>query len=369
MNTRNLDIHSNHDRKYGLDFIKIIATIIIVFHHYQLVMAVRFPSGINYCYGTFFFGRMVELFFIISGYLMYRYVDTIYTGRVSLKDWYLKRALRLLPLVAVSAVAFECIIYVHNSVCNAGGCHQKMAINLFGTLITGLGMQVGVAFENPMVNNPTWYISVLILVYVMFYLVTTLAGKLKAPAYYFYIFMVLLGCGIKRYNINSVFFNEDTYRGIYCFFTGLLLATYVNKFGVSNKLAACSSICALVIISILAIRPNLLDFGHEYVLSFLLFPSLVLLTETRLSKKLFRHRFWGLWGQISYGVYLWHSVLILSTLSLAHIMNIKPNYAQRPLMYLFCIGCEIVAVISHYCIEKPLDKYLKRKLKGIIGNN
>ena len=57
------------ERNDGLDIIKVIATIIIVFHHYQQVTGVIF-DGINFYGGKFPFGYVVELFFIISGYVI-----------------------------------------------------------------------------------------------------------------------------------------------------------------------------------------------------------------------------------------------------------------------------------------------------------
>lgn len=369
MSKEKLGAEKDSCRNYGLDFLKIIATIIIVFHHYQQALNVVYPTGINYFNGSFYFGRMVELFFIISGYVMHRYIDIIYTGRITLKDWYIKRALRLLPLVAISAVLFECATKVHNMVCFFDNCVPYQEIDLFGTITTGLGMQIGVAFRNPMINNPTWYVSVLILVYVIFYIVTALAKKLQVPPYYLYIFMVLFGCGIKTYGINTVFFNPGTYRGIYCFFTGILLAQYVYNFGVTKKTALVCSGIVLTMIPIIAFKMYLLSSEVEFALSFLLFPALILLTETTTSKKIFRHDIWKLLGQFSYGVYIWHSVLIMAMLSVTHILDIKPNYAQRKNMYLFCLICQVAGIISYYRIEKPLDRYLKKKLRGITGNN
>ena len=52
----------------GFDYIKIVAASLIVLHHYQQVFNCNF-TGINFYNGRFNFGYLVELFFIISGYL------------------------------------------------------------------------------------------------------------------------------------------------------------------------------------------------------------------------------------------------------------------------------------------------------------
>lgn len=58
-------------RDYTLDFIKICATIIIIFHHYQQVTGAFFENKINFWNGKFYFGYVVELFFILSGFLCF----------------------------------------------------------------------------------------------------------------------------------------------------------------------------------------------------------------------------------------------------------------------------------------------------------
>lgn len=58
-----------YKRNYSLDFIKIIATIFIIFHHYQQITGAYFHNKINFCNGKFYFGYMVELFFIYPVFL------------------------------------------------------------------------------------------------------------------------------------------------------------------------------------------------------------------------------------------------------------------------------------------------------------
>ncbi|WP_026520203.1 acyltransferase family protein [Butyrivibrio sp. FCS006] len=52
----------------NFDVIKIVAATSIVFHHYQQISDVKF-GGVEFYGGRFTFGYLVELFFIISGFL------------------------------------------------------------------------------------------------------------------------------------------------------------------------------------------------------------------------------------------------------------------------------------------------------------
>ena len=92
-------------RNYALDFLKGIATIAIVFHHYQQATGAKFAY--NFCDGWFYYGYVVELFFLVSGYVMGRYVKPIYEGEISLKCWMAKRMLRYIPIMAIGALIFD----------------------------------------------------------------------------------------------------------------------------------------------------------------------------------------------------------------------------------------------------------------------
>ena len=52
----------------GLDVLKIVAITLIVFHHYQQVFECDL-GALAFYGGEFYFGRLVELFFMVSGFL------------------------------------------------------------------------------------------------------------------------------------------------------------------------------------------------------------------------------------------------------------------------------------------------------------
>lgn len=51
-----------------LDLLKAVAVTLIVFHHYQQSFGVTFP-GLNFYGGKFYFGNLVEFFFLVSGFV------------------------------------------------------------------------------------------------------------------------------------------------------------------------------------------------------------------------------------------------------------------------------------------------------------
>ena len=65
------DIVNGNGRLHGLDFVKVIATILIVLHHYWQVHNVYIDNGINFFNGKFYFGHLGELFFVLSGFFIF----------------------------------------------------------------------------------------------------------------------------------------------------------------------------------------------------------------------------------------------------------------------------------------------------------
>lgn len=68
------------ERYYSLDFLKIVATVIIICHHFQQLSGAFYPGYINFYNGKFYWGYMVELFFVLSGFFMYPYIEKIRGG-------------------------------------------------------------------------------------------------------------------------------------------------------------------------------------------------------------------------------------------------------------------------------------------------
>ena len=152
-------------RLCGLDFLKIAATILIVFHHYQQIVGTAYGADVFSV--NFDLSLMVELFFIISGYLMYRYIGLIESG-LSFPQFYIKRFLRFFPILTICAITMTVFAYLYKSL--YGEFYFGVdTYSLWTILITSLGIQEGWGITNPGINNPTWYISYLMLCYIFFY--------------------------------------------------------------------------------------------------------------------------------------------------------------------------------------------------------
>lgn len=177
--------------------------------------------------GRFYFGYIVELFFILSGYFMYSYIRKVQQGRITFPEFYFKRLSRLFPVMAVGAVTYEIFRAVYQYLYQTSWF--DIQTTFWGIIIASFGIQDGWALSNPCVNNPTWYISVLMLCYVVFFMLVYISKRLKISPQYLFIFMIFWGMGINTYGINLPFLNASSSRGYYAFFFGIILAGILKE--------------------------------------------------------------------------------------------------------------------------------------------
>ena len=347
------------ERNYGLDIIKVIATIIIVFHHYQQVTGVIF-DGINFYGGKFPFGYVVELFFIISGYVIYPYIDKISEKGLRLSEFYFNRFIRLLPMVSITAITYELFLYIY--VCRMGqDFFRGWKPTLWGTVLDCLMIQCGWGFTNPEVNNPTWYVSVLMLCYVLFYVLVCMAKKCKFDVIYFFIVMILLGVSINTYSLQLPLLNPDTYRGFYSFFWGLCLRRFmpiVQKEIIHHKVFSTFAIVASLLIIPLLIHKEhaIVSSDVNYLVTFIYYTVIICLFEIPQVNGIFKFTFLKTLSEISFNVYLWHITLLLVLYMVIEIFFEGQSWflCSPTTMYLFTIGSFVWGSISYYFIERPI---------------
>ena len=96
-------------RDHSLDFLKITATLVIVLHHYERAFGTHF-SALNFGNGSFYFGYMVELFFMISGFIAFSSIKKIQEG-LSFDKYFSGKFMRLFPLAAISTIVFSAMYF------------------------------------------------------------------------------------------------------------------------------------------------------------------------------------------------------------------------------------------------------------------
>ncbi len=345
-------------RIYSLDILKFIMSILIVYYHYLQITG---TTDIMYIYsGSYLMlGYLVELFFIISGFLIAGSLGKI--SEMDFKDYIVGKILRIYP-IAILSVCFSAIV---------GFIYYKLYNEFFFDIpITLWKMLTSVLFINSGgmlrpgfgINSPLWYLGVLMYCYVITYFIVWFSNKIKVRSMYFFIGMVCFGLSVIQYEIELPFMNLMTGRGYTSFFLGIILY-YIWRSLSHSKLTIYSVLCILLCACTYYFERDLYLDGQREVLNYLLFPAILFLTlavDERFDLSFVRSL---KFGELSYDIYVWHYCVI----SLIMLLNRRYDFmsGNEYRILLICILSVIaLSIIMNKCVEKKITGYLMGKYSG-----
>lgn len=339
----------------NLDLIKALAAVGIVFHHYQQISSVRLGGAIEFYGGRFVFGYLVELFFIISGFL------TEYTcqEKAVFRFWITGKIKRLFPYAFLACVfsLLTAAVYFYLTGQQLFGMSYSLPVILTSLFLVHTGW---IREFSPAVNNPTWYLCILILCYLLYWMVKkgilsrhiescvfVLLALLAVPAYY-----------AVTHGVSDIpFFRINNIRGYGSFLTGCALCRFWQRHTERTVFIADFALWVMTAAGFL-----LLGLSSWYVLTYLFFPAIILsaLLLPQLESKAVKTA-----GAVSFEVYLWHVPLygLFLTGFTVKGFEIKHSYLT---MFLFTALVCLWAAGIYALIEKPLTKRLMNRQKRII---
>ena len=277
-------------------------------------------------------------------------------GGGTLSSFYLKRYMRLFPLLLSSVVVYDVLAALYKSSYEVPFMGKD--ISLWGSIATVLGIQSGWASKNPYINNPLWYISVLLLCYVVFYFIVYISKRINVPYVYGFIIMVFIGLGINSYKMDYMFLNSYSARGYYAFFGGLLLAHFTSEKVIKYRHYL---LCIAIILSLtymIVKHTAFMSPGIKYTMTFLYFPALIILFKAPLINRLLSFRFVECMGSVSFNVYVWHLPVLVATYVCISKFSWAIDFDNRKTMFMYAIICFAIGIISHFILEKPAKKYV-----------
>lgn len=301
------------ERKYYpcIDLIKFVAAIVIVLHHYYLNTGITqlqmFANG----------GIIVELFFMISGYL-----GGISKERIKKITYhrYMHNVIRkIVPMTIITAFTY-CFFALWYYL-KTGEWYRDAAIN-FWNIISSLGLIFrGGAIGNISigVNNPIWYLCVLLICHTFLFMIVKMSYHYPIPVIYGYIIMIFIGFAVITYEYNLPFFNMAVARGYYSFFIGCVIAMLLDN--VKDKKQLYVVACCTAIVYLL---PRFLKWSFMYEnwnlsMPVILFTAIVIVGTIPLSKKYYNiSRYLG---RISFEIYIWQASFLLIQ-GLLHVYGI-----------------------------------------------
>lgn len=336
-------------RLYALDLLKVVAIAIIACHHFQQDFGVQYQH-LNFYGGRVYWGYLVELFFTISGFV------TVVSERKRRSEGIVApmahRIVRVWPVAALSVIVFTVIDLCFLGCTGHWYLDHPLSIRMFVSsfFLVFSGWFAGMYG----VNNPIWYLSVLLLCYLVFYLVRLLSKKASLPIWIPCVALMALGVAAQELRWQAPFLMADSSaRGYVSFFWGVLLGIVLPRIG--NKRLVSS--IALVLFVLLACRTILVGplHGDEWATdALLLWPLLV--TFAALSEGANRACASGLvryLGGLNYEFYVWHNVVLLAIATVCAIMRVGlPGSRAGMIGYLLIVL--LVAHLMHRHAEGPL---------------
>lgn len=384
----NSRVESKDRRIYSLDVLRIIATLGIVFYHYQQVFNYT-PSGIlNFHYNRFNCSYLVEFFFILSGFLSFYDIDRLKAGITSFTSYVKKKYARLLPAIFVPCIVYTVVCYLFRSSVGNSGWYFDTLLDIPATIVSILGMQVWGVFYGTLIDYPIWYVDVLLFCYIIFAIITKIARRKNISPVYGFIVMIFLGIIVWNGGVDRPFLTMQLARGYYAFFTGVLVGYWYNyekndaclddkdsnkTLGrdtgrAIDKIPALVICLATVVVSIMLVTLRTPWFGDYdvYIYTFIAYPALMIAFLNPFVRKCLDFKFIGAVAKVTYDVFVWHLVVFFIGAYLDATGILRINFESYGAMFILAGISIVVGIFAYLFLDKLVIRMFKKVLK-IIG--
>lgn len=321
----------------ALDALRGVAAILVVIYHYTVRYFELYPQTYNFS-NFMEFGKLgVNMFFIISGYVIFMTLLKIEKPI----DFLVTRFIRLYPIFWVAVIFTFAIVYSFNLE-NREVSISDMLINL--TMIPAL-------FKTPYVDGVYWTLLYELKFYLLIFLVY-ISGLIKKIEY-LAIFPIIIIISSFIFNIEHTLFYK-----ILNFFLILDYLPYfisgIMLYKIHEKNYNILTICVLVTTILINLYNIKYDFLWFILLTYLIFILISLNKINWISNKFLVYL-----GSISYSLYLIHQNLGYIVLNYCNKIDLE---SYLSLFIAIMLSIFISSVIT-YIIEKPIINYLKNKYK------
>lgn len=337
-------------RLHELDALRGLAAMMVVICHCTLL-----NPGFTFKYG----GVGVDLFFIISGFVIFMTLNTVKTGR----EFIIKRFARLYPVywvcLTLTMILMVCELYFRNTLPQP---------ELWIDYAAGLTMLQRFVGRNDL-DGPYWSLAVEL----VFYLLIFLTYKLRLLKYAVPIFLVLATLQFSAQLLLHLLPRTGFVGDLYSFESSVLFPHFISLFlaGIvfyrmynGNKTVLNYLLIALCLI--------MQCFEHEgrhiemfdmvpweYNMMLSLFFSLFILFINGKLRFIVNHATLFL-GRISYALYLFHQYLLIRFLIPFLNIELKLSYLLSCIIAITIVAA--IATVNTFFIDEPLRKRIMAAL-------
>ena len=149
--------------------------------------------------------------------------------KMSFPAFFGKRLIRLLPSMIAATIFYDIALFFYVRLCN-GTLRYPTDINIFGSIVTALGLGSWSVTKDFEINPICWYVSVLLLCYILMYIFVFISKITKIPAGILLSIPMIAGVVITNVTEFSIipFLSTRIARGYIHFFGGLLLGIIIT---------------------------------------------------------------------------------------------------------------------------------------------
>ena len=365
-----------------LDGLRFLAYALVFISHYQWApdIIAKLPLGMNLIRLHRHGGIGVDLFLVLSAYLITALllIEQESTGKVSLKDFYMRRALRIWPLYYCALVLFYFIVpFLQGTFMDSA--HQDALKDHGLAYLAFLGnFSVSGGVHPPLYTAHLWTVSLEEQFYLVWPLSFVVLSRSRRGTIGFLFASILLSIGARTiavlWEIDGVW--TSFFTRLDPFAMGALLALYRHrkvghaKWSNLKFLLGGFLVCFALGAARLGHQTPAITWQYTMVaVGFtLVLDASVCLKNTGIMGRMLRSRLFVRLGKLSYGMYVYHMVVIALVSGLGAYMGLN---IERPKGW-FMIGTAsfattaLAAHLSYEWLEKPFLR-LKRRYTQVTS--
>jgi peptidoglycan/LPS O-acetylase OafA/YrhL len=317
-------------------------------------------DSLRYLYENGF--RMVDLFFVISGLVMYlRYESEVRQGSVSAVRYVGARIARLWPLATLTLIVCAVLTWIHHVTYGSFLFYEQNDIVAFvlnlGFMQAGFFSNVGLSF-----NGPSWTIAVEFWIYLLLFVVLR---RFRRPT----VVVVPVALAATALLVNqSQPLLSLWYRGLAGFFVGVslsvvrscILARLARPRRLARFLISLGT-AAFVLVLLQMYMPNIdvvtgfSDDSRLYLwhMAAVFMPVVLGLSLLKNPDNRWSRRVMTWLGNMSYGVYMWHVPVQMALILFVRRLNLEDQIFNASFLMTFVLIVVLVATIGFHTVEVP----------------
>ncbi len=347
----------------------VAALMVVIFHVFETHAVSRFEQVINHGY------LAVDFFFVLSGFVIgYAYDDR--WGKMSLKDFFKRRLIRLHPMIIMGMAIGAIFFYFQGGesfpLINNTPWWQMLLVMLVGMTLIPLTPSMDIRGWSEMhpLNGPAWslffeYVANILYALFIRRFTNVALGVLVFIAGCATIHLAVTGTNgdvIGGWSFNAEQLHVGFVRLMYPFFAGLLLSRLIKPAMISHSFIWCS----LLLITALAI-PRLgnesttwINGIYDSFVIIVIFPAIVFIGASGKVSGGASEKICTFLGEISYPLYIIHYPFVYTYM--AWVQNTKPTFFHAfPFAILTIFSALSLAYLSLKIYDIPVRRWLSSR--------